>query len=280
MSAARHLPFLAGFLILALGCSLSCSRSENETSLPTKLVITGSSTIAPLMSELALEYERLHPGVRIDVQSGGSGRGIADARNGEAQFGMVSRALRSEESDLRVWPIARDGVAMIVHESNPLQALSSKQVQDIYSGRVQTWEQLGGEGGDISVVHKASGRATLDVFLEFFDLKNPEVQADIIAGENEQAIKTVVADPRALAYVSIGTAEADIHNGVAIKLLALDGVAASTDAVAQGVYAMARPLNVVAAQKPLGVAAAFLAFIRSSAAAPIIRAQSFTPLQP
>src|SRR5574340_638372 len=62
-----------------------------------KLVLTGASTIAPLVSEIARRFESRYPGTRIDVQSGGSSRGINDVRNGTAGIGMVSRSLKPEE---------------------------------------------------------------------------------------------------------------------------------------------------------------------------------------
>ena len=58
-----------------------------------KLVLTGSSTIAPLALEIGKRFEKLNPGVRVDVQSGGSTRGVNDARAGLADIGMASRTL-------------------------------------------------------------------------------------------------------------------------------------------------------------------------------------------
>ena len=64
--------------------------TKSADQLQGKLVLTGSSTVAPLAAEIAKRYETEHSGVRIDVQSGGSSRGIADARQGVANVGMVS----------------------------------------------------------------------------------------------------------------------------------------------------------------------------------------------
>src|SRR6185503_4103802 len=79
-----------------------------------KLVLTGSSTVAPLAAEIGKRFESLHPGVRVDVQSGGSGRGITDSRQGLADIGLVSRALKDDEKDLLSFPIANDGVCVIL----------------------------------------------------------------------------------------------------------------------------------------------------------------------
>ena len=69
-----------------------------------------NQAIAPLVTELAKRFEQLHPAARIDVQTGGSGKGIADARSGTADIGMASRALKADEADVLSHRIAADGV--------------------------------------------------------------------------------------------------------------------------------------------------------------------------
>ncbi|TVS05514.1 MAG: phosphate ABC transporter substrate-binding protein, partial [Phycisphaerales bacterium] len=101
--------------------------------------ITGSSTMAPLIAELASVYEKENAGVRIDIETGGTSRGIADVRRGVADIGMVSRALSPGEADLDARTIARDGVALVVHASNPIASLSAEEVRSIFTGRVSDW---------------------------------------------------------------------------------------------------------------------------------------------
>ena len=55
----------------------------------------------------------------------------------------------------------------------------------------------------MTVVNKAEGRSTLELFLDYFKLKSPDVQADVVIGDNEQGIKTVAGNPNAIGYVSI-----------------------------------------------------------------------------
>jgi phosphate transport system substrate-binding protein len=258
--------------VIALAAT-ACSPSSNASG--ATLVITGSSTIAPLVAELAQQYEREHPGVRIDVQSGGSSRGIADVPSGLAHIGMVSRALAGDEQALHSYTIARDGVGLIVNARNSITALSDAQVIGIYRGEIQSWAELSGRDAPIVVVHKAEGRATLELFLAHFGLDNREVQADVIAGENEQAIKTVAGNPDAIGYVSIGSAEVDIEHGVPIRLLAAGGVAATLANVRGGAYPIARPLNLVTREPARGLARDFIDYVRSPAAAAVFSAQSF-----
>jgi phosphate transport system substrate-binding protein len=86
--------------------------------------------------------------VRIDVQTGGTSRGIRDARSGLAHIGMVSRALKKEEeTDLIPFTIAIDGLALIVHADNPLAELTRQQTIGIYTGKIGNWSELEGIPG-------------------------------------------------------------------------------------------------------------------------------------
>lgn len=243
-----------------------------------KLVLTGSSTIAPLASEIGKRFEKQNPGVRVDVQSGGSSRGTSDARSGLADIGMASRALKPEESDLKSFTIALDGVGLILHRDNPVKSLTDQQVVDIYTGKITNWRELGGQDTRITVVNKAEGRSTLELFLHHFKLKNSDIKAHVVIGDNQQGIKTVAGNPGAIGYVSIGTAEFDASNGVPIKLLPMNGVAATVENVRNGSFPLSRPLNLVTRHMPMGLTRQFIDFARSKAVNDIVESQYFVPL--
>ena len=265
---------MSGWLgVLGLGAIASVAADG----LQGKLVLTGSSTIAPLAAELGKKFEQLHPGVRVDVQSGGSSRGVADARSGLADIGMASRVLNSEESDLFAFTIALDGVCVILHTDNPVKSLSYEQIVHIYTGKIRNWKEVEGVDAPITVVNKAEGRSTLELFLHYFKLKNAAVKADVIIGDNEQGIKTVAGNPNAIGYVSIGTAEYDADHGTSIKLLPMSGVAASVKNVLNGTFPLTRPLNLITNTPPQGLAKAFIDFARSPDAGHLIREQNFVP---
>jgi len=263
-------------LLLAFGLLLAACGSGAETR---ALVVTGASTIAPLMSEIARRFETQHTGVRIDVQTGGSSRGIADARRGMADIGMASRAAADDENDLHWYPIARDGVAVILHSSNPVGALDDEQIRRIYRGEIERWSEVGGNDAPITVVNKAEGRSTLELFLKHFKLESAEVKPDVVIGDNQQGIKTVAGNPDAIGYVSIGTAEYEATNGTPIKLLPLAGVAASTQEVLSGRFPLARPLNLVTKDEPTGVVRELIDFASSPEVNDLVKEQFFVPLE-
>ena len=243
-----------------------------------KLVITGSSTIAPLVAEIGKRFETIHPQWRVDVQTGGSSRGISDARQNLADIGMASRSLKGEEQDLHGTVIAYDGIGFIVHRSNPVDALQPQDVIDIYTGQTSNWKELGGMDAPITVVNKAEGRATLELFLQFFKLRNQQIQAHVVIGDNEQGIKTVAGNPHAIGYVSIGTAEYDAAHGIPIKLLRLGGIPASLKTVQEGLFPLSRPLNLVTTTGSNKPVKAFLDFATSAEVHDLVKQHYFVPL--
>jgi phosphate transport system substrate-binding protein len=255
-----------------------CGRGAAQgAELAGKLVLSGSSTVAPLANELGKLFEAKHPGVRIDVQSGGSSRGVADARSGLADIGLVSRALKADESDLTAHTVALDGVGIILHKDNPVAALTDAQIVALYKGEVKTWQGVGGRDERVTVVSKAEGRSTLELFLAYFGLKASQVKASVVIGDNEQGIKTLAANPTAIGYVSIGSAEVAVSAGTPIKLLPVGGVVASTSTVQNRTFPLSRPLNFVTKGKVGALAQTFLDFACSDAAAEAVKRQHFVP---
>lgn len=275
-SVRRMLPRIAVVPLLAALLVAGCSK--NSANQDNRLTLTGSSTIAPLAQELGQRFEQLHPGVKVDVQAGGSSRGISDARQGLAQIGMSSRGPKPEEQDLKWHAIARDGIAIIVHRDNPVKELSTEQIVAIYTGKQKQWQAVGGGNAPITVVNKAEGRSTLELFLHHFKFKAAEVKPDVVIGDNQQGIKTVAGNPNAIGYVSIGSAEYEASHGVPIKMLPLNGVVPTTKSLADGSFPLSRPLNLVTKNAPIGLAKEFIDFAQSAQADALIEKQYFVPL--
>jgi phosphate transport system substrate-binding protein len=240
-----------------------------------RVVVTGSSTVAPLVAEMARRFEAGRPGVRVDVETGGSGRGIADVRVGRAELGMVSRRLKRDESDLAGHVLALDGVGVIVHGANDVAGLSREQLAAIFTGEAGDWAEVGGSGGRIVVVNKADGRATLEVFLGYLGLDSADVKADVVVGENLHAIQTVAGNRGAIGYVSVGVAAGP--DGAGVRLVGVDGVEATVVAVARGEFPVVRPLQLVTKGGVEGLAAEFLAYVRSGEVSDLVEQYGYVP---
>jgi phosphate transport system substrate-binding protein len=261
------------FIVLGIS-GLTCANAASE-----RLVLTGSSTVAPLVGEMARRFETMNPGVRIDVQTGGTSRGINDTRNGTADIGMVSRALKPDETDLHAFTIALDGISIILHANNRVTTLNKQQIVDIYTGKITNWKSVGGADARITVVNKAEGRSTLELFLHYLELKNSQIKPHAIIGDNPQGIKTVAGNPNAIGYVSIGAAEYEAERGVPIKLLPLDRVDPAIANVRNGSFPLSRPLNLITSREPQGLIQRFIEFARSPQIHDLVEAQYFVPFR-
>jgi len=264
-------------LVLTIVAIWGLSRTKLSNSKIEKLVLTGSSTLAPLASEIGKRFELIHGHVRVDVQTGGSSRGISDARSGLADIGMVSRALKQDEKDLLGFTIALDGISIILNQANPVKVLDKRQIIDIFTGKIVNWKIVGGNDAPITVINKAEGRSTLELFLHYFDLKSTDIKPQVIIGDNQQGIKTVAGNPDAIGYVSVGAAEYEAGQGAPIKLLPLEGVAASMENLRNHSFPLSRPLNLVTRTKPAGITKAFIEFATSIQVNDLIKAQYFVP---
>jgi phosphate transport system substrate-binding protein len=265
--------------------SASASASESASTphddeLAGRLTVTGSSTMAPLVNEIAKRFEIAHPNVRIDVQTGGSSRGLADVQRGTADIGMSSRALHALEmihADTTL--LANDGVCFIINRDNPVTTLTAAQIIDIYLGHLHNWSEVGGAHAPITVVHRADGRSEVELVLAHFNLDGAQIKPDVIAGENQQGIKLIASDVNAITFMSVGTAEFEVKSGTPIRMLPLDNVPASVSNVANGSFPLRRPLVLVTPRPRRALTDAFIAFATSDTVDDLVRKHSFVTLQ-
>ena len=107
-------------------------------------MVTGSSSIAPVMEKLKERYAQINPKAEIVVQQSDSSSGLSDVANGTAAIGMSSRALKPSELKRGLTPIAfaKDGIVVIVNPANPVESLTMEQVRSVYRDPQQTWRAL------------------------------------------------------------------------------------------------------------------------------------------
>ena len=107
------------------------------------LTIRGSSSIAPLMEELAKEYKTYNPNVDIKVFFTDSGDGLTAAIRGECDLAMSSRSLKDYETELlTAETIGMDAIVLIINEQNPISNLRLKEIKKIYDGKIKDWSEL------------------------------------------------------------------------------------------------------------------------------------------
>jgi phosphate transport system substrate-binding protein len=264
-------------LLLLLPALAGAQTSADTGSKPKTLVVTGSSTVYPLMTDIVGRFEGLNPGVSIDVRSVGSGQGIADLRGGVADIAMVARQLADNERDLFSFPLCRDGAAIVVHGSNPLKGLSSRQFAQLLTGKITDWKQLGGRAGAIKLAWRTEHQAIPELVLQRLKLEPGQVRSHATFFENADAIGFVANDRNAITVVALGVAELSVKSGLAIKLLAYGGIPASTRTVRDRTYLLSRPLILVTRETPTGLQKRLVDYAASEAVTDLHKKHGFVP---
>lgn len=284
MNIRPHHWFFAWLGIFALAALVltGCGREAPPSAyapapLSGHLLLTGSSTMQPLVLAIAERFHDLHPGVSIEVQSGGSGRGVSDAREGKTDIGMASRTLNDTENDLVSHAIARDGVALIVNSINPVQALSAAQVTAIFTGKLRDWSEVGGTPGAIRVIGRPQERGSFDLFTQYYKIEETQLRAAVDIGDNADVITDVIVHTQAISFLSLGESERSAQKGDHIRLLPIAGVAASGQSIRSGQYPLTRPLILVTKGMPQDLAMHFIEFAQSAQVNDLVLSHGFIP---
>ncbi|OHC45332.1 MAG: hypothetical protein A3J25_20295 [Pseudomonadales bacterium RIFCSPLOWO2_02_FULL_63_210] len=154
--------------------------------------------------------------VTIDVAAHGSGTGFAALQDGSADLAASSRPIKASEAsalaalgDLQSRDaeqvIAIDGLAIILHPSNPLGALRIDQLAQIFSGELQDWAQLGGKTGPITLYARDDNSGTYDTFKELvLAAHGTTLAASARRFESSEALSDAVSqDPHGIGFIGL-----------------------------------------------------------------------------
>jgi phosphate transport system substrate-binding protein len=260
-------------LTVVAGCSSRAAATRH-------LVVSGSRDMAPLLEDIGQRFRAEHPLDRIDVQASTSNAGVSNTRDGLADVGMAARPLRAEEVYLQVVPIARDGMALLVHRGNPVKTLSEQQVAALWTRVLTNWKQVGGPDRPVALVGQPEERAAREVFVEHFGIKTSNLRPDQTGGGSAGAVRAVAGLANGLGYASLAAAERGIAEGLPVRVVALNGVTPTQATIANGTYPLTRPLNMLTRRTSDGLAGEFIAFAHSAAVHDLIRKQGYVPAKP
>ena len=109
-----------------------------------KVVISGSSSVTPVMEKLKEAYCALNPHAELELQQSDSTSGMNAALDGVCDIGMASRELKKSELEAGLLPqvIAMDGIAVIVSPDKAVESLTTEQVRAIYMGEITDWSEV------------------------------------------------------------------------------------------------------------------------------------------
>ena len=213
------------------------------------LTIKGSDTMVILGQRLAEEYMKVNPGTVVQVNGGGSGTGIAALINGTVDLAQSSREMKADEkaqaakargSAVAEQAVALDGLAVFVHNTNPLQHLTIPQIRDIFQGKITNWSQVGGPSAPIVMYGRESSSGTYDYFREHVLNKGDFAPAVQTLQGTAAIINAVGRDRNGIGYGGIAYAK-DVRP-LAIAAEGGQPVAPAEATVADGTYPLSRKL--------------------------------------
>lgn len=230
-----------------------CRRNDGGTA-----NIVGSTSIQPFAELLAQEYTKKNPGEVGDPQGGGSTAGLQAVATGLAQIGMCSRSLSDEEAkQFTPVTVARDGLAIIVNPANPVSALTTQQIRDIFTGRIKNWKEIGGKDELIRVITREDGSGTRESF-QHLVMGKEKIARDALVQESNGAVRELVkGNPAAVGFMSLGLVQKEV------KALVVDGEQPTAENVLSGKYKLVRPFLFVTKGPPTPKAQKFIDFVLS-----------------
>jgi phosphate transport system substrate-binding protein len=264
---------VALFLGLTLALLTACGQPPETPPAPNLVRLTGSTTMQPLLHALTAAYSELHPQVTFSISAVGSSAGLEQLRRGNADLALVSRELRPEEEHdaqsgqrlLAYTVIAYDGIAVVVHQANPISNLTLYETRRILSGQSTKWEEVGGAPEQVVVISREDGSGTRTVFEELvMSSRQVTAMAPIMPG-SEAVRDYVTTHSGAVGYLSVSL----LQTGP--KALSIEGVSPSRQTVEDGSYGIVRPFLLVSRPEPDAEVAAFMRFARSPTAQTIVR---------
>ena len=245
------------------------------------IVISGSTTVLPIMQKVVEAYLKLHPDQEISLTASGSGDGIKAIIDGTANLAMSSREMKDSETakakeknvNLRPMAIATDAILPIVHPDNPLAGITKSQLKAVYTGEITNWKDLDGEDKAIVVVSRDSSSGTYEAWGELVLDKARVTPKALLQASSGAILQFIAKNKQAIGYDSFG------YVNDKVKGLQVDGVAGNPETINSGAYPITRKLWVIINEQPPAEVAAFAEFLVSPEVKEIITSCGAVPVQ-
>jgi phosphate transport system substrate-binding protein len=269
-------------MVMCLLLSMSISTAYGKQ----KITVAGATVLDIGVRAASKEFKKTHPDVTFVIGMGGTAQGIQLLGKGEVMVGLAGRDLLEKElkqfPDLVGIKICMDGIYIIVNKNNPVSKLTKQQVQDMYTGVITNWKDVGGNDEPVITTSLTPALATTDFFLGYFGLEckvtdlhkmktvpyrkkgsDKEYHEAIMYANAPECLAAIMTKPGTIAYVAAGTAQKIIRKGGALKGVELDGVAATLENIAKKKYIVRRNLTFATKGPATGVVKDFVDFLLS-----------------
>ncbi len=221
-------------LVVVAFTLVSCSSQMLPASTPTievtalRLYVT--TPMIPMITALTAAYSRVNPSVVFQVNTGNYEAMVEQVLLDEESYLLTNYLPPEDESPLIALPIAQDGIAVLVHPSNPVTNLTISRMRNIYQGWIDNWSEVGGEDEPIIVITREDGSGTRMVFENLVMGSRRTTMTAQIAPSSAAMVLSIARNPDSIGFVSMSY----LNNTV--RALRIDNVEPTLENVANNSY--------------------------------------------
>jgi phosphate transport system substrate-binding protein len=251
------------------------------------ITVKGSDTMVIMNARLAEAFMKANPGKSIQVTGGGSGVGLAALINGTTDVAASSRPMKTSEKDklkarfatvgVEV-PVAKDGLAIYLNEKNAVRELTMQQLNDVYTGRITNWKDLGGANAPIVLYSRENSSGTY-VYFKDNVLRGKDFSARAQTLQGTAAVVNAVAkDPNGIGYGGAAYAKGIRFAGVKADAKS-PAYTPSLESVKSGKYPVTRFLYLYLRTAARGDMKSFIDYALSPAGQAIVQQVGYFPVK-
>ncbi|MDD2889652.1 MAG: phosphate ABC transporter substrate-binding protein [bacterium] len=229
------------------------------------ITIAGSTSVQPFIEKLADQFMAKYPGIKIDVQGGGSTAGIQATFNNTCNIGTSSRNLKQNEQELKTFLMCYDGIVIILHKTNPINDLTEEQIRAIFDGTITNWKEVGGKDSKIIPVTREEGSGTRGSFEDLIMEKKVISDACLVQDSNGSVREIIATTPQGIGYISAGLVDERV------KAININGISANTENFLSHKYKFMRPFLLLTKDAPTSNVKKFIDYTLSTEAQDILK---------
>ncbi len=279
-------------VLVCISCDSKKAHIDEQNANSTTIIIKGSDTEYQMVTALAKEYMLLNPQIKITIEGGGSNKGIDALINRETDICNSSHIIKNHEiqmanaNNINPNPIifSVDAVAMITNYRLCIDSLSTKQIEDIFSGKIINWKELGGLDVPITIYGRNKSSGTHDYIKEKF-VRGKVKAKTVELTTTQEIVEQVKKDIGGIGYIGAGflmDSDGKPNGEIWAMPIHIDNHKAyspyEVEAVKSGDYVLTRPLYQYVNGIPGNVIEDFILFELTKKGQDIVKRFGFFPI--
>jgi phosphate transport system substrate-binding protein len=264
--------------VLLVLAALTGSAVISAAELSGKLTILVGGREQAIFEKAAVKFEKQNPKVRVRLVDPEGADPLAALKEGAADMGVLGRTLSPEEKQFEGTIVGWEGIGVMVNASNRVMDLNLRQVVDILTGKVKTWDELGGLESRITVIEREEGKGVRPYLEKILNVDGNMVKGKAVVEPDKEAVRIVSGALNAVSYLNLSTGLSNMIMGVPIRLLSIDKVEPEPANVSTGAYPLRRPIVLVTKSPPAPAAKAFNDFMLEKEGQKTVQEEDFVPL--